>query len=134
MSASSSASSLRRIFAEGQAVHFFVEAHHIGFEQQLCNRLCYRAKRRYLLAVRAERVEPFSELFAANEYALERQVYHLHRVRFQKLLCVVCALEALKMLRDYVQAVVVRYSDIDYRRGIAAQRAYIHFRYRIPRG
>ena len=24
------------------------------------------------------------------------------------------------MLRDYVQAVVVRYSDIDYRRGIAA--------------
>ena len=43
-------------------------------------------------------------------------------------------LEALKMLRDYVQAVVVRYSDIDYRRGIAAQRAYIHFRYRIPRG
>ena len=55
-------------------------------------------------------------------------------MRFQKLLRVVCALEALKMLRDYVQAVVVRYSDIDYRRGIAAQRAYIHFRYRISRG
>lgn len=85
-------------------------------------------------AVYAERVEPLAELLSALECALERQINELRGVRSQKFLRILRTLEALEVLRDYVQAAVIRHCYVDYRRGIAAQRAYVDLGYRIARG
>ena len=55
-------------------------------------------------------------------------------MRSQKFLRILRALEALEVLRDYMQAAVIRHCYVDYRRGIAAQRAYVDLGYRIARG